>query len=156
MQQYIQLAIFAAYPYQKLSNANLSRLFIWNVGTNIFFLRKMRNKYMWWCIHVNGISFSVTNVYSNRPFCDLVPFLPYRSRMKSFIILLVVAIFLTASDGYPVKLQINPCLCSCYGLFRSCQNRCNDMTDSGQRSRCNSSCAENNASCNRSCLFLLG
>lgn len=98
-----------------------------------------------------------TNVYSNRPFCDLVPFLPYRSRMKSFIIiLLVVAIFLTASDGYPVKLQINPCLCSCYGLLRSCQNRCNDMTDSGQRSRCNSSCAENNASCNRSCLFLLG
>lgn len=80
-----------------------------------------------------------TNVYSNRPFCDLVPFLPYRSRMKSFIILLVVAIFLTASDGYPVKLQINPCLCSCYGLLRSCQNRCNDMTDSGQRSRCNSS-----------------
>lgn len=95
----------------------------------------MRNKYTW--RYMNDISFS------NSLFRDLGFFISYSSMIRSFIILLVVGNFLFACDGCPIMLQSSPCLCSCYDMLTLCQDRCNTMTDSGRRSRCMSSCAEN-------------
>lgn len=114
-----------------------------------FFYWKKHNKNTW--RYMNDISFS------NSLFRNLVFFISYSSMMRSFITLLVVGTFLFAGDGCPVILRSRPCLCDCFDLLTLCQNRCNTtMTDSGQRSRCMSSCGENYNSCNRSCRLLPG
>lgn len=70
------------------------------------------------------------------------------SNMKAIFPLMLVVMSLFYSEGCPIILQENSCLCQCYDDLTNCQSEC-PINDSD----CRDSCGNVYKTCNKECLY---